>query len=83
MVWVLGRSRGNISFYYWFQGRNSVIHWWVIKISKRVWGYQKEGGSNINGGVFFFFFHQSKLMSHFVPVIPVSPDTTLKEICLR
>ena len=30
----------------------------------------------ISSGESFF------LMSHFVPVIPVSPDTTLKERCL-
>ena len=42
-------------------------------------GCQKEGGSNINEGVFFFLFYQSKLMSHFVSVIAISSDTTLKE----
>ena len=31
---------------------------------------------------YFFFYHQLKLMSHFVPVTLVSPDTTLKERCL-
>ena len=48
------------------------------------WGFQKERGSNIMGGVLFFFFYQSKLMSYFdfVPVIPVSADTTVKERCL-
>ena len=32
------------------------------------------------GGVILFY--QSKLMSRFLPVIPVSPDITLKERCL-
>ena len=50
----------------------------LIKISEGL-GMSKSGGSNIKErGVFFFFCHQSKLMSHFVSVIPASPDTTLK-----
>ena len=27
----------------------------------------------------FFLFYQSKIVSNFVPVIPVSPDTTLQD----
>ena len=47
----------------------------MIKISKRV-GISKKERIKYRGGVFFY---QSKLMSHFVPVFPVSPHTTLKE----
>ena len=59
-----------------------VIYWWMITNSKGV------GASNIKyqigrikyqGGESFFIFYQSKLMSHFVPVIPFSRYTTLKE----
>ena len=72
MVWVLCRCGGNISFFYWFQGRNLLVDD----------PYFKRGGDiekrqdQISSGESFF------LMSHFVPVIPVSPDTTLKERCL-
>ena len=45
---------------------------------QKVWGCQKEGGSNIKRSLFLLFY-LSRLMSHFVPVIPVTPATTLKE----
>ena len=44
------------------------------KFQKR-WGSQKGVKSNINRRAFFFFY-QSKLLSHFVPI---SPEITLKE----
>ena len=65
-------------FFYWFQGRNLLVDDRNLKRG----GDIKEGGSNIKGEPFFFFFYQSTLMSHLAPVIPVSPDTTLKERCL-
>ena len=61
--------------FYWFQDRNLLVDDQNFK----------RGGSNIikyQGGSHFFSFYQSNLMSHFVPVIPVSPATTLKERCL-
>ena len=63
----------NLFFFHCFQGRNLLI-----KKLEKGWGFQKEGGSNIKGKSFFLFY-QSKLMSYFIPVIPVSPDTTLKK----
>ena len=60
-------------------GFKVVIYWWIIKISKGV-GISKKGKIKYQGGGgLFFLFYQSKLMSHFVHVIPVSPDITLKE----
>ena len=46
-------------------------------MSEREWIRYQEG-------VLFFCFINQKFMSHFdfVPVIPVSPDTILKERCL-
>ena len=41
-----------------------------------------KGWEGIKGRNLFFLFCQSKLMSRFFPVIPVSPDTKLKERCL-
>ena len=41
----------------------------------------KDRADQISRGSLVFLFYQSRLISHFdfVPVIPVSPDTTLKE----
>ena len=47
---------------------------------KMVWGCKKEEDQI---SMSFFLLHQLKLMSHFVPVTFVSPDTTLKERCLE
>ena len=57
-----------------------AIYWLMIKISKGV-AISKEGRIKYQGGggVFFLLFYQSNLMSHFVPVYPISPDTTLRE----
>ena len=48
---------------------------------KRCGNVKQKRGLNIKEGI-LFFYHQLKLMSHFVPVTLVSPDTTLKERCL-
>ena len=78
VVWVwIGVVRTSL----FFIGFKVVIYWQMIKILKEC-EYQKEGRSNIKGAVFYFFFYQSKLISYFVPVIPVSPDTTPKKRCL-
>ena len=41
----------------------------------------KEVGNQMSREESFFFFIRQNLL-HFVPVISVSPDTTLKERCL-
>ena len=53
----------------------------MIKNFKRV-GNIKKREDQISRVESFFLFCQSKLMSHFVPVILVSSDTTLKERCI-
>ena len=65
MVWALGRCCGIISFLYWFPG---IIYWWMIKFSKGM-GISKRGRFKYQVGSLFFLFYQSKLMSHFVPVV--------------
>ena len=75
-MWILGRYHGNIS--YWFQGLNLIVDYESFKRG----GWIKKRENQISRGDFFFFFYHSKLMPLFVPVTPVSPDTTLKESCL-
>ena len=65
-------------FFYWFEGRNLLGD---DQNSKRG-GDVKKGKDRISRWEPFFLFYQLILMSHFVAVIPVSPDTTLKERCL-
>ena len=65
-----------ISFF--FNGFKAV---WMTKISKGM-GMSKRGRFKYQEGVLFFFFYESELMSHFVPVIPVTSDTALKGRCL-
>ena len=72
MVLVLGWCYGKRAFFNWFEGWNLLGD---HQNFKKGWGSQKEGESNIKGGVFFLFY-QSKLLSH---LAPVSPDTILKE----
>ena len=60
-----------------FTGFKVVIYCGVIKVSKGV-GMSKRGRIKYQGE-YFFLFYRSKLISHFVAVIHVSPDTTLKE----
>ena len=63
-----------------FTGLKVVTYRWMIKTSKWV---EMSNRGRIKyqrvGSLLFFPCYQSKIMSHFVPVIPVSPDTTLKE----
>ena len=61
------------SFFYWFQG--VVIYWWIIKIPEGVEISKKRENPVSRGGESFFLFYQSELLSGFVPVVPVSPDT--------
>ena len=68
----------HFSIFYWFQGRNLLVDNQSFKNGGNV----KKREDQISRGSLFFLFYQSKLMSHFVPVTPVSPDTTLKERCL-
>ena len=67
-------SSEHLFFFYWFQGRNLLVSYQNFKrrgdIKKREVQMSREG---------VFFITQSKLMSHFVPVIPVSRETTLKK----
>ena len=60
-----------------FSGFKVAMYRWMIKISKGV-GMSKSGRIKCQGGVLSFF----QTMSNFVPIIPVSPDTILKERCL-
>ena len=70
-----GVGFGSLSWeHLFFTGFKIVIKWWMIKISKGVGMSNRE--FQISRGSYFFFFYQSKLMSH---VGLVSPDTTLKE----
>ena len=61
-------------FFYWFQGRNLLVDDQNFKKG----GDIKKREDQISRRESFFLLYQSKLTSHFVPVIPVSPDTTLK-----
>ena len=65
------------SLFYWFQGRNLLVD---DQNAKRG-GDVKNSEDQISRGSLLFPFYQPKLMSHFdfVSVIPVFPDTTLKE----
>ena len=69
------RCRGISSFLTHFK---VIIHWGIIKILKGVEMTEKDQISKGES----FFFHQSKHLSYFVPVIRVSPDTTVEERCL-
>ena len=53
----------------------------IIKIIKILKGVEMTEKDQISKGE-SFFFHQSKHLSYFVPVIRVSPDTTVEERCL-
>ena len=80
MVWVLGWCRGNISIFYWFQGRNLLLD---NQNFEKGGDIKKREDQISRWRTLFFVFYQSKLMSHFVSVIPVSPDTKPKERCLE
>ena len=55
----------------------------MIKVSEGL-GMSKRGIIKYQGHSLFFFltFYQVKVMSHFLAVIYISPDSTLKESCL-
>ena len=74
-MWVLSRCYENISFSYRLQGRNLLVDNQNFKRGEDI---KKREDQISRGGGLFFLFYQSKLMSHFVHVIPVSPDITLK-----
>ena len=66
---------GNIYFFNWFPGRNLLVD--DQKFERG--GDVKNMVNQISSGKPFFLFYQLKLMSHFVRVIPASPETTLTE----
>ena len=65
--------------FYWFQGRNLLVD---DQIFKRGGDFKKRENQISRRLSLFFSFLSIKTMSHFVPVIPVSPETALKETCL-
>ena len=75
--WVLSRCRGNISSFYFFQGPNLLVDDQNFKRG----GDVKKTEDYILKRESFLLFYQPHVVSHFdfVPFIPVSPDTTLKE----
>ena len=75
MVWLLGHCHGNI-FFSWFAGRNLLV---TDQNFKRG-GDIKKREAQISREKCLFLFYQSKLMSYFVPVIPLFQNTTLKEM---
>ena len=80
MVWILGWFCGNISFFYWFQGRNLLMDKQILKGV----GVSKRGRIKYQGGVCFFLFINQNLCHILLLLLitPVSANTTLKERCL-
>ena len=60
------------SFFTGFRG--VVIYWWIIKIPEGV-EISKKRENPISRGGESFLFYQSELLSGFVPVVLVFPDT--------
>ena len=65
---------GNLSFFYWFQGRNLLVDDQNFKRG----GDMKKRKDQIPRGSLFSPFLSIKTLLYFVPVFPVFQDTILK-----